>query len=84
MYMHQPETTDPTPEKPRYRYYVRQGFKGKPIFEILDTTTQRVVKQGLDAHVIEHQAMILNLMDMYERLTQVESKLNELTGFNHR
>ncbi len=75
---------DRPPEKPKYRYYVRQSFDGKPVFEILDTTTQRVVKQGRDAHVIEHQAMILNLMDMYERLTQVESKLNELTGFNRR
>ena len=71
-------------EKPKYRYYVRQGFDGKPVFKILDTTTQRIVKQGHDAHVIEHQAMILNLMDMYERLNQVESKLNELTGFNRR
>lgn len=71
-------------EKPKYRYYVRQGFDEKPVFQVLDTTTQRVVKQGLDAHIIEHQAMILNLMDLYERLTQVENKLNELTGFNRR
>ena len=39
-------------EKPKYRYYVRQGFDEKPVFQVLDTTTQRVVKQGLDAHII--------------------------------
>ncbi len=75
-------STNQSPEKPKYRYYVRQGLDRRPIFEILDTTTMKVVSQGLDAHIIEHKAMVLNLMDMYERLEQLTNRINEITGFN--